>query len=36
MSITVRSDQWSDYGCGPLDATNASNHWIDQSEERIL
>jgi len=23
-------------GCGPLDATNASKHSIDQSENRIL
>jgi len=23
-------------GCGPLDATNASKHSIDQSEDRIL
>jgi len=23
-------------GCGPFDATNASKHSIDQSEDRIL
>jgi len=25
-----------EYGCGPLDATNASKHSIGQSEDRIL
>jgi len=24
------------FSCGPLDATNASKHSVDQSEERIL
>jgi len=27
---------YNNIGCGPLDATNASKHSIDQSEERIL
>jgi len=35
LERTINTDL-SLFGCGPLDATNASKHTIDQSEDRIL